>query len=211
MPLPSTDRRADVPEVTLLPRKRLCIAPSPIFEVGECSSAPTARPTRGFREDYGFVATLDAEIRRDSEREIGYGIIDVKVDPDEIAEEIPATDVVELSQRMTDFVTTIRQDTNEIYGRLDDAQDDRRSHARTARLMETKDRFSREVLGYCRWCSDTACSEVVALQTTILAQQTRCGLRATQNEETDIAHRGTDSTEDTADSDDSATKSADTC
>ncbi|GJV43929.1 hypothetical protein Tco_1428465 [Tanacetum coccineum] len=35
------------------------------------------------------------------------------------------TDVAELSQRMTDFVTTVRQDTYEIYGRLDDAQDDR--------------------------------------------------------------------------------------
>ncbi|GJX88024.1 hypothetical protein Tco_0340038 [Tanacetum coccineum] len=36
-----------------------------------------------------------------------------------------ATDVAGVSQRMTAFVTTIRQDTNEIYGRLDDAQDDR--------------------------------------------------------------------------------------
>ncbi|GJS68589.1 hypothetical protein Tco_0683154 [Tanacetum coccineum] len=46
-------------------------------------------------------------------------------DPNEIAEEIPAIDMAELGQRMTNFVTTIRQDTNEIYGRLDDAQDDR--------------------------------------------------------------------------------------
>ncbi|GJT67543.1 hypothetical protein Tco_1019023 [Tanacetum coccineum] len=30
-----------------------------------------------------------------------------------------------LSQRMIDFVMTVRQDTNEIYRRLDDAQDDR--------------------------------------------------------------------------------------
>ncbi|GKC74673.1 hypothetical protein Tco_1120556 [Tanacetum coccineum] len=30
--------------------------------------APTARPTRGFRADYGFVATLDDEIRHDPER-----------------------------------------------------------------------------------------------------------------------------------------------
>ncbi|GKC44197.1 hypothetical protein Tco_1061919, partial [Tanacetum coccineum] len=94
--LPSTDCRADVPEVTLPPRKRLCIAPGPRYKVVECSSAPTARPTRGFRADY-----------------------------DEIAEEISTTDVVELGQRMTDFVTTVRQDTDEIYGRLDDAQDDR--------------------------------------------------------------------------------------
>ncbi|GJU55039.1 hypothetical protein Tco_1228753 [Tanacetum coccineum] len=37
---------------------------------------------------------------------------------------LAATDVAGLSQRMTYFVTTVRQDTNEIYGRLDDAQDD---------------------------------------------------------------------------------------
>ncbi|GKG59601.1 hypothetical protein Tco_0607229, partial [Tanacetum coccineum] len=51
---------------------------------------------------------------------------------------------------MTDFVTTVRQDTDEIYVRLDDAHDDRslmsgrlnmlfrdrRAHAHTALLME---------------------------------------------------------------------------
>ncbi|GKF11846.1 hypothetical protein Tco_0049772, partial [Tanacetum coccineum] len=119
--LPSTDCRANVPEVTLLPWKRLCIAPGPRYEIGECSSAPTARPTRDFRADYGFVGTLDAEIRRDPDREIGYVITDIWEDPDEIAEEIPATDVAELGQGMIDFVTTVRQDTDEIYGRLNDA------------------------------------------------------------------------------------------
>ncbi|GJU99936.1 hypothetical protein Tco_1329207 [Tanacetum coccineum] len=156
--LPSTDCRANVPEVTLLPWKRLCIAPGPRYEIGECSSAPTARPTRDFRADYGFVGTLDAEIRRDPDREIGYGITDIWEDPDEIAEEIPTTDVAELGQRLTDFVTTVRQDTDEIYGRLDDAQDDRLlmsgqlnllrrdrcSHARMARLMESEARASCE-------------------------------------------------------------------
>ncbi|GKA92980.1 hypothetical protein Tco_0814966 [Tanacetum coccineum] len=119
--LPSTDCRADVPEVTLLPRKRLCIAPGPRYEIRESSSAPTAKPTRGFRADYGFVGTLDAEIRRDLDREIGYGITDIWEDLDEIAEEIPATDVAELGQRMTNFVTIVREDTDEIYVRLDDA------------------------------------------------------------------------------------------
>nr|GEV51218.1 putative reverse transcriptase domain, ribonuclease H-like domain, aspartic peptidase domain protein [Tanacetum cinerariifolium] len=71
------------------------------FEVEKCSSTPTARHTGGFRVDYGFVGTLDAEIRHDPDREI------------------------ELGQRMADFVTTVRQDTDEIYVRLDDAQDDR--------------------------------------------------------------------------------------
>ncbi|GKF53940.1 hypothetical protein Tco_0160850, partial [Tanacetum coccineum] len=68
---------ADVPKVTLPPQKRLCIAPGPRYKVGKCSSAPTARPTRGFRANYGFVGTLDADIRRDPDREIGYGINDV--------------------------------------------------------------------------------------------------------------------------------------
>ncbi|GKB56520.1 hypothetical protein Tco_0912706, partial [Tanacetum coccineum] len=39
------------------------------YEVGESSCAPTARPTGGFRADYGFVATLDDEIRCDPERD----------------------------------------------------------------------------------------------------------------------------------------------
>ncbi|GJY71679.1 hypothetical protein Tco_0475382 [Tanacetum coccineum] len=86
--LPSTKCRADVLEVALPPRKRLCIAPGPRYKIGESSSAPTGRPTGGFRANYGFVGTLDAKIRRDPDREIGYKIIDVWDDPDEIAEEI---------------------------------------------------------------------------------------------------------------------------
>ncbi|GKE60013.1 hypothetical protein Tco_1510380 [Tanacetum coccineum] len=64
MLIPSTVGRAGVSEVTLPPRKRLCIALGPRYEVGESSSAPTARSTGGFRADYGFVAILDDEIRR---------------------------------------------------------------------------------------------------------------------------------------------------
>ncbi|GKE19083.1 hypothetical protein Tco_1426660, partial [Tanacetum coccineum] len=158
--LPSTDYRADVPEVTLPPRKRLCIAPGPRYEVGECSSALTTRPTGGFRADYGFVSTLDAEIRRDLDREIGYGIID---------------------------------DADEIFGRLDNAHDDRllmsgqfnllhrdrRSYARMARLMESEARASRETWVQSIDVSDTARYEVSTLRTMILAQQTKIGdLRA---------------------------------
>nr|GEX82308.1 hypothetical protein [Tanacetum cinerariifolium] len=72
--LPSTNYRADVLEVTLPPRKRLCIAPGLKYEIGESSSAHTARSTRGFKADYGFVVTLDAKIRRDPDREIVHGL-----------------------------------------------------------------------------------------------------------------------------------------
>nr|GEU32320.1 reverse transcriptase domain-containing protein [Tanacetum cinerariifolium] len=86
--LPSTECRADAREVTLLPQKRLCI-------------------------------TLDDEIRRDHEREVGYKITDTW---DEMAKDMlgtPAvTEVAGLSQRMIDFVMTVRQDTDKIYGRL---------------------------------------------------------------------------------------------
>ncbi|GJT41711.1 putative reverse transcriptase domain-containing protein [Tanacetum coccineum] len=159
---------------------------NPRYKVEESSSTPTARPTRGFRVDYGFVGTLDVEIRRDPERDIGYGIIDIWEDPDEIAEEISATDVEELGQRMTNFVMTVKQDTDEIYGRLDDAHDDRslmsgqlnllcrdtRAHAHTVRLIEAEARTSREAWVQSMDASDTARSEVRSLRTTVLAQQT---------------------------------------
>nr|GFC31999.1 hypothetical protein [Tanacetum cinerariifolium] len=60
--LPSASRMEDRPEVTLPPRKRLDIALGPRYEVGESSSAAAARLAGGFREDYGFVSTVDREI-----------------------------------------------------------------------------------------------------------------------------------------------------
>nr|GEX84926.1 putative reverse transcriptase domain-containing protein [Tanacetum cinerariifolium] len=133
--LPSADYRADVLEVMLPPWKRLYFAPGPRYKIRENSSAPTARSTRGFRADYGFVGTLDVEIRRDPDREIGYKITDVWEDLDEIIEEIPTTDVAELGHRMTNFVTTVRQDTNEIYAQAMDASDMARSKVRVLWTM----------------------------------------------------------------------------
>ncbi|GJV03683.1 hypothetical protein Tco_1337252 [Tanacetum coccineum] len=36
-----------------------------LYKVGESLSAPATRLTRGFRADYGFIETLDREIRQD--------------------------------------------------------------------------------------------------------------------------------------------------
>ncbi|GJS66012.1 hypothetical protein Tco_0680576 [Tanacetum coccineum] len=74
MHLLSTDRRADRPEVTLPHRKRLGIALGPRYVVGESSSAAASRPAGGLKADYGFVATIDKETRRDLERDVRYGI-----------------------------------------------------------------------------------------------------------------------------------------
>ncbi|GKF72851.1 hypothetical protein Tco_0208965, partial [Tanacetum coccineum] len=146
------------------------------------SSAPTSRPTRGFRADYSFVSTLDAEIRRDLDREVGYEITDTWDKMVEAMQEIAPTTLEGVNQRVTDLVTTVRQDTDEVYRRLDDAQDDRslmsgqpnllrrdrRSHARMTRLMESKAKASREAWVQSMDVSDTARSEIstqmVALQ-----------------------------------------------
>ncbi|GKD99315.1 hypothetical protein Tco_1387299 [Tanacetum coccineum] len=159
--LPSADHGADRPEVCLPPRKRLCFAFGPRYEVRESSSAAAARPTGGFRADYGFVATIDREIRRDLERDVSYGITDTWEEMLVDMPGAPATDDTELGRRMTEFATRVRQDTDEIYVRLDDEQTerqlmagrlnmlyrDRRAHARTALLMEREARMSREAWG----------------------------------------------------------------
>ncbi|GJR06212.1 hypothetical protein Tco_0529196 [Tanacetum coccineum] len=95
----SADRRADRPESL---------------------SATAARPTGGLRADYGFVATIDKEIMRDLERDVGYGITDTW---DEMLVDkpgAPATDDTEMGRRMIEITTRVRQDTYEIYTRLDD-------------------------------------------------------------------------------------------
>ncbi|GJT77954.1 hypothetical protein Tco_1044679 [Tanacetum coccineum] len=99
----SANRRADRPEVTLPPRKRLGIALGPRYEVRESSF--TARLTGGLRADYGFVATIDREIMQDLERDVGYGITDTW---DEMSVDMPgapATYDTELGRRMTKFTT----------------------------------------------------------------------------------------------------------
>nr|GEV87827.1 reverse transcriptase domain-containing protein [Tanacetum cinerariifolium] len=72
----SSDHRADRPEVTLPPRKRLSIVHYPEYETGE-SSAAAARPIEGRRADYGeqrisdmgHLATALGEIRALQARE----------------------------------------------------------------------------------------------------------------------------------------------
>ncbi|GJV47088.1 putative reverse transcriptase domain-containing protein [Tanacetum coccineum] len=112
-------------EVTLPPRKRLGIALGPRYEVGESSSAPTARHPRGFRAGYSFVATMDREIMWDLERDVGYRITDTWDEMPVDMPRAPGTDDTELGRRMIEFTTRVRQDTNEIYTRLDDEQSKR--------------------------------------------------------------------------------------
>ncbi|GKC38400.1 hypothetical protein Tco_1050784, partial [Tanacetum coccineum] len=120
------------------------------YNVRESSSAAAARPTGGFRADYGFVATMDREIRCDLKRDVGYGITDTWDDMLVDMPGAPATDDTKLGRRMTEYATRVRLDTYKIY--------------REARM-------SREAWGRSMDASDLARSEVMSLRTTVLGQQ----------------------------------------
>nr|GFD19134.1 hypothetical protein [Tanacetum cinerariifolium] len=123
--LPSASRREDRPEVTLPPRKRLDIALGPRYEVRESTSAAAARPVGGLRADYGFVATVDREIVRDPEREVGYGITNSWDEIVKTLQGAPVSTDTELGGYVREFEMRVRQDTGEIYMRLDDEQTER--------------------------------------------------------------------------------------
>ncbi|GKF36608.1 hypothetical protein Tco_0113366, partial [Tanacetum coccineum] len=119
-----------------------CIALGLGYEVGESSSDAAARSAGGLRADYGFVAIIDREIRRDPEREIGYRITELW---DEIVETLQGVLVstdIELGQHMTAFETK----------------------------METEARLSREAWRRSMDASDLAREEVMSLRTTVLGQ-----------------------------------------
>ncbi|GKF34739.1 hypothetical protein Tco_0107939 [Tanacetum coccineum] len=186
--LPSTNRREDRPEVTLLPQKRLGISLGPRYEVGERSStAAAARPAGGLRDE--IVEAMQ-----------GTPVV---------------TDVAEFSQRMTKFETRVRQDINEIYTRLDDEQTkrqlmagrlnilyrDRRAHARTARLMEAEARMSLEAWGRSMDASDLALIEEAG------GDYRDAGGRS---QEAEAVHRGAEAAEEASDSDDRVRETAGT-
>nr|GEW96980.1 putative reverse transcriptase domain-containing protein [Tanacetum cinerariifolium] len=142
------------------------------YEVGESSFAAPARPT---------------------EREVGYGITDTWDKMLVGMPGAPATDDTELGRQMTDFATMVRQDTDEIYERLDDAQDDRalisgrvnmlyrdrHDHVWSARLMEAEARLLRLAWVQSMDAKDRGRAEVMSLRTTVLAQQSEIvGLQA---------------------------------
>ncbi|GKD52148.1 hypothetical protein Tco_1281124 [Tanacetum coccineum] len=88
---PPVDLKEDIPKVELPPHKRLCpTVHTSRYEVEESSTA-APRPTGGHRADYGFIGTIDAEVRHRRTKEVSYGIRDVWVDPIETVEEVALT------------------------------------------------------------------------------------------------------------------------
>nr|GFB54200.1 hypothetical protein [Tanacetum cinerariifolium] len=154
----SFDRRADRPEVTLPPRKRLSIVHCPRYKAGESSVAVVARPIEGRKADYGFVDSVEAEIRRRRAEDIGYGIRDTWIDPRDVAEEEALTTLEGVNTRVLELVAVQEQDTQDIYGVMEDTQgrqteifqrvealvDDSQYHYETGRLVDQEARCSRK-------------------------------------------------------------------
>nr|GEV90707.1 hypothetical protein [Tanacetum cinerariifolium] len=97
---PPIDRRDDIPETEMPPRKRLCLS------------------TLG-------SSTLDDEARRRGIREVGYGIRDTLVDPTETVPKIAPMTVREVNTRVTELFELHEHDTQDLYALLEDAQDSR--------------------------------------------------------------------------------------
>ncbi|GJT37124.1 hypothetical protein Tco_0936989, partial [Tanacetum coccineum] len=159
--LSSIDHRADRPEVCLPPRKRLCSTQGPRYEVGESSSAATARPTGGCREDYGFV------------------------DPREAVKEVAPMTLEGVNTRVTELAAVQEQDTQDIYAVIEETQDrqtqiyqrvetlvdDSQYHYETARLLDQEALVSREAWGRSIEVSYMARSEIMTLRSIVISQQ----------------------------------------
>ncbi|GKA15071.1 putative reverse transcriptase domain-containing protein [Tanacetum coccineum] len=116
-----------MPEITLPPRKRLVIDLGPRYEIRESLVVAATRPVRGRRADYGFIGTMDTEIRRRRAKEVGYRIRDVWVDPREAVEEVARMTLGGVNTRVTELTAVQEQDTQVIYAVIEDTQD-RQTH-----------------------------------------------------------------------------------
>ncbi|GKB47854.1 hypothetical protein Tco_0898607, partial [Tanacetum coccineum] len=118
-PLPlhalSTNRRANILEADIPPRKRLCLtAPTPRFEVGESLTAAAARqPGLGAAHttDYGFVDMVDNTPRRHVPRKVGYGIINTWDELVDAIQEGASMTLEGVNARVTELAETHERDT----------------------------------------------------------------------------------------------------
>nr|GEU41658.1 zf-CCHC domain-containing protein/UBN2 domain-containing protein [Tanacetum cinerariifolium] len=138
--------------------RRLSIVHCPRYEARESSAAAAARPIEGRRADYGFVDSVEAEIRRQRVEDIRYGIKDTWIDLRDVAEEEELTTLEGVNTRVTDLAAVQEQDIQDIYKVMEDTQgrqtqifqrvealvDDSHYHYETGRLVDQEARCSRE-------------------------------------------------------------------
>nr|GEW97018.1 hypothetical protein [Tanacetum cinerariifolium] len=156
-------KRGEIPKADLLLRKRLCIAHTDTYELGESSAAAAARLGELVRDDlYWFVDTLErGEGSTPAAMEVGFGITDAW------------DDLVGAIQEIAPTIVEEKQDDHALKrARVNGLFRDIRYHARTTRLMEGEARASRTTWAQSMDASDAARFGVITLRTQVLAQQT---------------------------------------
>nr|GFB03309.1 hypothetical protein [Tanacetum cinerariifolium] len=136
--------RADRPEVTLPPRKRLSIVHRLGYEAGESSAAVAARPIEGRRADYGLIG------------------VNIRV-----------TELAAVQEQDTHDIYGVMEDAQhrqtEMFQRVETLVNDSRYHYETGRLVDQEARCSREAGAHSIGFSSaghlvTALGEIQALQ-----------------------------------------------
>nr|GEZ78984.1 putative reverse transcriptase domain-containing protein [Tanacetum cinerariifolium] len=158
-------------------------------EAASTSSPPLQLPSASHREDRPEVTLppqkrLGIALGPRYKREVGYRITNSWDNIVETLQGAPVSIDTKLSGYIREFETRVRQDTKEIYMRLDDEQTERQilagrlnmlfrdrcTHAYTRHLMETEARMSREAWVRATDASDLVHGEVMSLRTTVLGQ-----------------------------------------
>nr|GEX77523.1 hypothetical protein [Tanacetum cinerariifolium] len=143
-----------------------------------------ASPTRGRKSSAAGAARQDEPaVARDDPyslvREELYGFFD-----SEPARRLHQPPYMGVNQRVTDLSTIVEQETNIMYGMMEEAQDDRSQlrgrvnllykdrpvHHRLAVMIETEARMAREAWGLSMNASDNAHADVMSLRTTLVAR-----------------------------------------
>nr|GEW40455.1 hypothetical protein [Tanacetum cinerariifolium] len=89
---------------------------------GDDADDKDEEPIEGRRANYGFVESVEAEIRRRRAEDIGYGIRDTWIDPRDVAEEEALMTLKGVNTRVTELTAVQEQDTQDIYRVMEDTQ-----------------------------------------------------------------------------------------
>nr|GEU82215.1 reverse transcriptase domain-containing protein [Tanacetum cinerariifolium] len=95
--------------------------------------------TRGRGVYYGFVNTVEAEMRHRGIGEVGYRIRDTWIDPAEAVPKMAPTTLEKVNTRVTELAELHEHDTQDLYALLEDAQDGLREtdHVGQSQIVET--------------------------------------------------------------------------
>nr|GEY24291.1 hypothetical protein [Tanacetum cinerariifolium] len=165
---PPVDRRDNILKSEQPPRKRISLSTlSSGYEVGESS-------TRDRGVDYGFANTVEAEMRHQGIREVGYGIRDAWIDLAEVVPKMAPTTFEGVNTRVTELAELHEHDTHDLYALLEDAQD--------VWIVEEEAYAAREA-----WAYSVGLSQTVHHELQTLREQQQLHETHSQIQQTDMA------------------------